>query len=304
MYLPELITLEASNIRTNSAVSGGFIPNDGGGEISVRGICWGTAANPSISGSKINKGTGMGKFTCTLAGLNQNTLYYARAYATNSEGTAYGNEIQFTTTLAVKPTVATHVQMWNITFYSAWVQIQIISDGGTPLIEKGVCWETNKNPTVDDEKYIIDDPDVNYMGYMSPLKPSSCYHVRAYAINCIGISYGNDVSITTLAVPEITTSPATEVTRTSARVGGNVISFGDADGAEVGICYGTAENPTIEDSHFDVMAGIGEFTLDLTNLVPGTLYYVRAYVAWGWDDWVLIYNYTLYGNQVTFTTEN
>lgn len=200
-YLPELITLEASNIRTTSAVSGGFIPNDGGAEITIRGICWSTTANPSLSDSTIDKGTGMGKFTCTMGGLDQNTLYYARAYATNSEGTAYGNEIQFTTKQAVKPTVSTSVNPQKITPYGAIVQIHIISDGGSPITEKGICWATYENPTVDDEKCINDEP-IEYWDlgcWMSPLKPASSYHVRAYAINCIGISYGNDVSINTPA---------------------------------------------------------------------------------------------------------
>jgi len=305
--LPALVTTEASDITTNSAISGGFIPDDGGAEITFRGLCWGAETNPSISGSITNDGTGMGSFTSSLTGLDQNTLYYARAYATNSEGTAYGNEIQFTTNQAEKPTVATIVKSSDISYYYVRVEIYITNDGGTPLTEKGICWATGENPTIIDNKCINDEEEgfQRYRSVMSPLQPKSGYHVRAYAINSIDISYGNDVLINTLAVPEVTTVPATEITNSSTRVGGNVISFGDASDAETGICYGTDRDPSIEGPHIIASTtGTGEFTCNLTNLIPGTLYYARAYIAWEFDYFMDIYTYIVYGNEVTFTSDN
>jgi len=300
---PALITIEASDITTNSAISGGFIPDDGGAEITIRGLCWGTETNPSISGSKTNDGTGIGSFISSLTGLDQNTLYYARAYATNSEGTAYGNEIQFTTNQAEKPTVVTIVNPYDISYYYVRVEIRIKNDGGAPVTEKGICWATSENPTIIDNKCINNE--INqykyYSSMMSPLQPKSGYHVRAYAINCIDISYGNDVLINTLAVPEVTTVPATEITNSSARVGGNVISFGDASDVEIGICYGTDRDPAIVGPHISASTtGTGEFTCNLTNLIPGTLYYARAYVAWEFD----YLFYIVYGNEVMFTSED
>jgi uncharacterized protein (TIGR02145 family) len=77
-----------------SATSGGTISSTGGGTV-TSGVCWGTSTNPTIAlGTKTTNGlTTVGSFTSSITGLTNNTLYYVRAYATNSSGTAYGNEV-------------------------------------------------------------------------------------------------------------------------------------------------------------------------------------------------------------------
>jgi hypothetical protein len=78
-------------------MSGGNVTADGGADITARGICWSTSQTPTISGNHTTDGTGTGSFTSTMTGLTPNTTYYVRAYATNSEGTAYGEVVSFTT---------------------------------------------------------------------------------------------------------------------------------------------------------------------------------------------------------------
>jgi len=107
--LATLTTAAASAITPVSALSGGNISNDGGRSITARGICWSTSANPTTANSFVTSGTGTGSFTSLLSVLTASTLYHARAFATNSVGTAYGNDIQFTTlpaapTIVVNPT--------------------------------------------------------------------------------------------------------------------------------------------------------------------------------------------------------
>jgi len=97
--LPVLTTAEASAITATSAVLGGNITSDGGAEVTERGVCWATSATPTVSVSKTTDGAGTGSFTSNLTGLTANTTYYVRAYATNSAGTAYGNEVSFSTTV-------------------------------------------------------------------------------------------------------------------------------------------------------------------------------------------------------------
>jgi uncharacterized protein (TIGR02145 family) len=95
---PTLTTTAVSSIATTVAVSGGTISNDGGATITAKGVCWSTSINPTIAlSTKTNEGAGTGVFTSNLAGLIPNTTYYIRSYATNSAGTAYGNELSFTT---------------------------------------------------------------------------------------------------------------------------------------------------------------------------------------------------------------
>jgi uncharacterized protein (TIGR02145 family) len=93
--VPSIITTAISNIQPLSVVSGGNIINDGGATVTERGVVYATTANPTLNNFKITAGTGTGNFTATLQPLASQTTYYVRAYATNSFGTAYGNQVQF-----------------------------------------------------------------------------------------------------------------------------------------------------------------------------------------------------------------
>jgi uncharacterized protein (TIGR02145 family) len=95
--LPLLTTTAASDITIHSASSGGNITNDGGSAVTSRGVCWNTTGNPSTAGQHTSDGTGSGAYTSELTGLGNNTTYHIRAFATNGAGTAYGNELTFTT---------------------------------------------------------------------------------------------------------------------------------------------------------------------------------------------------------------
>ncbi len=96
--LPTLTTTAVTSIITASATSGGTITSDGGAAITTRGVCWSTNANPTVALiTKTTNGAGTGAFTSIITGLTAGTTYYVRAYATNSVGTAYGNQVSFTT---------------------------------------------------------------------------------------------------------------------------------------------------------------------------------------------------------------
>ncbi|MDD2965062.1 MAG: hypothetical protein PHU33_14035, partial [Bacteroidales bacterium] len=94
---PSITTAAISSIGLTTAQSGGTISSDGGSAITARGVCWGTSASPVVSGNHTTDGTGTGSFTSSITGLTSNTTYYVRAYATNSYGTFYGEELSFTT---------------------------------------------------------------------------------------------------------------------------------------------------------------------------------------------------------------
>lgn len=99
--LPTVVTAEVTEITTNSAKSGGEVTNDGGAEVTERGICWSTTVNPTISESHIIAGTGTGVFAALMSGLGANTTYHVRAYAINEKGTAYGLDKEFMTPVFV-----------------------------------------------------------------------------------------------------------------------------------------------------------------------------------------------------------
>ena len=90
---PKVTTSSVYNVSPTSADCGGNISFDGGAEVVERGLCYSMSKNPTIDDSKIVLGSGVGDFSTTLSGLSSGTLYYIRAYATNSEGTAYGENV-------------------------------------------------------------------------------------------------------------------------------------------------------------------------------------------------------------------
>jgi hypothetical protein len=103
--IPTLATLSITAITSSSASSGGAITADGGASVTSRGVCWNTSTGPTIANSHTTDGTGIGAFSSALSGLTANTTYFVRSYATNSAGTAYGNELSFTTSAATPANV-------------------------------------------------------------------------------------------------------------------------------------------------------------------------------------------------------
>lgn len=92
-----ITTTSASSITMTTASSGGQVTGDGGSPVTARGVCWGTSANPDITGNHTTDGSGTGPYISSLSGLTPNTTYHIRAYATNANGTFYGNDLSFTT---------------------------------------------------------------------------------------------------------------------------------------------------------------------------------------------------------------
>lgn len=99
LVFPVLTTAPASAVTATTAASGGDIASDGGFAISARGVCCDTVANPHVNSPMVTSdGTGTGQFTSSLTNLKAAKTYHIRAYATNSEGTSYGQDVSFTTT--------------------------------------------------------------------------------------------------------------------------------------------------------------------------------------------------------------
>lgn len=138
--LATLTTSTVANIASTTAIGGGNITSYGGAAISARGICWNTTGNPNSANSKTTDGSSTGNFVSSITGLTAVTTYFVRAYATNSVGTAYGNEISFTTLPppATLPTISTNA-ISGITNTTAISGGNVTSDGGASITARGVC---------------------------------------------------------------------------------------------------------------------------------------------------------------------
>ena len=130
--IPVVVTDTVISIMDTSAVGGGNVINDGKAFVTARGICWDTLHNPTISNSHTIDGSGIGMFTSYMTGLKPNTTYYVRAYATNSEGTAYGNEVTFTTIANIKRAVFSVSATDSVEFSPGNLQWSATNGGNTP----------------------------------------------------------------------------------------------------------------------------------------------------------------------------
>jgi N-acetylneuraminic acid mutarotase len=199
---PTVITNTVSDITGTSATCGGNISDDGGKSVLFRGVCWGTSPNPTIDNPKTLDGTGTGSFTSHITGLSENIMYYVRAYATNSNGTGYGNQISFLATGGggggggeTGLPVLTTLSATDITATSATLGGNITDAGDPAYTERGICYATFENPTTSNNKVTISGSGTgNYSTNVTELIQNTTYYVRAYAINAKGTAYGNQIS--------------------------------------------------------------------------------------------------------------
>ena len=299
--LPLLEIEDVYDVKNTEASVDVNISFNGGFEVTKRGVCWSTEQNPTFYNAEItDDGTGGGQFTSYISGLKTNTTYFVIAYATNEDGTAYSDQLSFKTTnnLMSLPSLTT-LNVTNLTTSSAESGGDISSDGGASVTQRGVCWGTNANPTLANNKTNDGIGTGDYTSVLNGLMPSTIYYLRAYAANQVGTSYGNQTSFTTpnitILKPLLTTLQASNISTTSAGCGGNISSDGGGSISQRGICWSNSPDPTIENSSSLVIgSGIGTFTSTVTGLTPNTTYYVKAYATNSAG--------ISYGNQISFTT--
>jgi hypothetical protein len=194
--LPTVTTKAVTNIAETTVTCGGTIVSDGGASIIAKGVCWTTTVNPTTSNATINYGGGNDEFTSNIIYLTSGTSYHVRAYATNSVGTAYGEDVSFST--LGKPKLTT-IAATEITSSSATCGGNITSDGGAAVTERGVCLSTGTFPTVYDTTKTSGTGTGSYLVSITGLSPDTKYYIRAYAKNSVGTGYADILYFTTSA---------------------------------------------------------------------------------------------------------
>lgn len=293
--VPKVYTAQVTEIEPQSAKAGGNVTSDGREPIDVRGVCWSTRKDPSISGPRTTDGYGEGAFTSILTGLTPKTLYYVRAYATNKIGTGYGSSVTFTTADLSVP-VLTTIPVSAITQTTAVSGGDITFDGGTEITERGVCWSTTASPDIADSKTSNGTGTGTFQSNITGLTGNTRYYLRAYATNSVGTGYGQEISFTSGSlIPTLTTTNPSATGTTTGASGGNITNDGGSAVTTRGVCWNTAANPTTANSKTSDGTGTGTFSSTLSGLIPNTRYHVRAYATNSVG--------TAYGADLTFFTD-
>ncbi len=283
--LPVVYTESISNITINSSNCSGRVAEDGNGNVSERGICWNTSENPTLENNLgfINVGSGLGSFTTELTNLNDGTVYYVRAYATNDEGTSYGDVLNFSTLDLSLPIVST-LNISNITINSSLCAGSVTDDGNGLVTDKGICWGNTENPTLENNLGFTNEGSGlgSFTSELANLNDGTLYYVKAYAKNQKGTAYGDALSFTTLvlSIPTVHTSPVTNITQNSAISGGNIIDDGNSTVVGLGVCWNTTGNPTLENNDgftIDTLGWNDIFVSYISGLSENTYYYVCSY---------------------------
>lgn len=293
--VPEVDTNQITNITGTSAKGGGEIINDFGENIIKRGICWSKNSKPDVTDYNTSDGSGSGNFSSTLTNLDPATTYYVRAYAINSSGTGYGMELSFSTlgdapSAITKPASDTTV---NSAVINGTVNANFLST--VVSFEYGLTTDYG-NSAVVQESPLTGGAGLDVSAAITGLLADTTYHFRIKAVNSIGTTYGDDLTLRTLGhAPSAATANASDITLNSAVLNGTVnanylsttVSFEYGTTLTYGNTFAAAQNPVTGNLATNVSAGI-------TSLTPGTLYHfrVKAVNSLG----------TTYGSDLTFSS--
>ncbi|PKP22789.1 MAG: hypothetical protein CVU05_02405 [Bacteroidetes bacterium HGW-Bacteroidetes-21] len=184
----------------------------------------------------------------------------------------------------------------NLTTTSATCGGNITDDGGAMITIRGVCWNTNPDPTINDNSTSNGSGSGLFNSSLTGLTPNTQYYIRAYAINTNGTVYGNTLTFTTVeaTLPELSTTNISSISFTSATCSVQITSDGGLPLNSKGICWSTYPTPDINSTIVTNSSTSESFSCNISGLAPNTVYYARAYATNSVG--------TGYGSILSFTT--
>ena len=275
--VPTLTTSATTNILGTSATSGGSIVSEGTATVLSRGVCWSTGATPTLTDNKTTDGAGAGSFASSITGLNGATLYYVRAYATNSVGTGYGMTMSFTTfgqsptpVVAAATNITTTSSTVNGTVNPNYLSTNVTFEYGTNT-SYGLTATATQSP-------VAGNTSASVSADLIGLTAGTIYHLRVKAVNSLGTSFSNDITFTTLGQAPLASSlAASNVSNSSATLNGTVnanylssivtFEYGTTTG------YGSTVTATQSPVTGNTSTGV---SANITGLSAGTIYHFRA----------------------------
>ena len=166
---------------------------------------------------------------------------------------------------------------------------------GLSLTGIGVCWSTESNPLATGFHMISSHWNEPFVCTITGLEPDTKYYIRAFALRGLEYYYGEEKSfVTEPSNVSVNTYTPQDITATTAVCGGEVMELSGITITELGVCWNTSSNPTVDGFHSSTPNWNEPYTCTLTGLEPDTKYYVRAYALSGMECY--------YGAEMEFTT--
>ncbi len=310
---PEVATDSVNKVFDVQAEMYGHLSSAGQGPVIEMGFCYGINADPTVNDKKTSVEIVNGSFHATITGLTNNTQYNVRAYAINDGGISYGETVSFTTKSPARLATVIVQKPNQVNFATIFAYGQVWDDGGG-ISEYGFALSSVKyKPEVTDIYAIAD---TFYYTYTTSnnvttttthfgcniygLLPNTLYYIRSVAKNSAGIAYSSTESFTTDAtgMPTITTFQVQQIMAKSALViSREMPKMSNVPGVTYGICWNTTGDPDINGPSAESKVFSQKyFEVPLTQLLPNTTYYVKAFATYK--------GATTYGQVISFKTLN
>lgn len=272
--VPTVTTADVSNPTTTSAISGGEVTDNGGAEVTTRGVCWDITPNPTVSSNEQSDGNkGNGIFTIEITGLTTNTTYYVRAYAINKVGLGYGNQVSFNT--LCQPASPTTDEPSDLGTNSLTLRGKVNANGSSTTVSFDYGLTTTYDKTVTAaQSPVTGNNETPVSARITGLAEGVTYHYRVKTVNCGGTTYGSDKIATTLVAIPIAPSNLTVNAVSSSQIN---LSWADNSNNETGF---KIERSLNNSSYTEIATVNSNVTLYQNNsLAAGTTYYyrIRAY---------------------------
>ncbi len=198
------------------------------------------------------------------------------------------------------PPLVSEAWVMELSSTSVTLNSYVLSDGGSAVTSRGVCWSISENPTISGNKTIKGAGLGSFSTEISELTPLTTYYVRSYAKNRAGIGYSKVTSFATgRHLVSLSTLNVASVTDNSAVSGGFITAESGAIITAKGVCWGKSLPPTLNDNKTSEGTGLETFSSNITGLEPGTTYYVRSYaicndfIEYGWVETFRTYDGSL-----------
>ncbi|MBQ9435905.1 MAG: hypothetical protein IJU33_07255 [Bacteroidales bacterium] len=281
---PEVKTNPVGTVTASTAVINGEVTFNGRAAITEKGFYYSDDKDSVLTtGTKVVSEDAATTFSATLTELDALTTYYYAAYAVNEVGTGFGEVDSFTTNQeAVMATIETK-NFSNVYATSLSVTGEVVDDGGEVVSERGICWNTATEPTIENyKKADTKTGEGEFTVDIDSLQGSTQYYFRAYAVTLKGVAYGNEIDtiMPEAKVPTVQLDSVYSVGKRTANVDAQILDAGNQIVTASGIVFDTIAEPTIERGTV-MESGMteGTFTIKVKGLTENTKYYVRAFAV-------------------------